>query len=154
MRAPFAALAIIAGFTAASPARAQLALDISTVDPLTKLTADKWVQLATRLINPANVVGKDLVFMINATGEPLNAVTCGGYQLVGAAPYITKNGTIAAPATLPAWEVTAVPTEGFNTYCRKGVEATGRVSTYHGNLNAAYKSFSNSTFVVFAQPKN
>lgn len=141
-------LAMTCGF-AAPAALAQLNIEVSNVDPLTKLTPEKWAQLATRIVNPATVVGKDAVFMVNATGEPLHAVMCGKYQLVGSSPYVTKDETLSAPAELPAWEVTAVPTKGFNTYCKTGVDAVGRTGTYHGTLNGADHSFQNSTFVVF-----
>lgn len=145
--AAFAALIAI-------PAQAQLALDISTVDPLTKLPADKWVQLATRIVNPAPIVGKDSVYVVNATGEDLSSVTCRGYFLVGMSPYITGNKTTNAPSTLPKWTVALVPTEGFNTYCTKGVEATGIVANYYGAPNASDRSLGNSTFIVFMKPNN
>ena len=153
MRAPLAALTL-AALMAVPPARAQLALDISTVDPLTKLPADKWVQLATRIVNPAPIVGKDSVYVVNATGEDLSSVTCRGYFLVGMSPYITGNRTTNAPSTLPKWTVALVPTEGFNTYCTKGVEATGIVANYHGTPNAADRSLGNSTFIVFMKPND
>lgn len=140
----------LASLLAAVPVQAQgIDIDISTVDPLTKLPAEKWVQLAVRLINPAPIVGKDAVYMANATGEDLNSVTCRGYFLVGAKPYITSNITSNAPASLPKWSVTLVPTESFDTYCKSGVEAVGAVAHYRGTLNASDKSFTGSTFVVF-----
>lgn len=155
MRTALLALAaVVSGLSFSAPAQAQLALDITTVDPLTKLPADKWVQLATRIVNPAPIVGKDAVYVVNATGEDLSSVTCRGYFLVGMSPYITGNKTTNAPATLPKWTVSLVPTEGFNTYCKGGVEATGIVANYHGMPNAGDKSLANSTFIVFAQPKS
>lgn len=132
---------------ASSTAHAQLNLQMNTNDPLTGLSGEKWVALATRIVNPAPLIGKDSVYIVNATGEALLAVTCKGYQLVGSKPYITKNETTAAPSTLPAWTVTLVPTEGFNTYCPSGVEAQGNIASYHGNVNAG--SFQNATFVIF-----
>ena len=146
MRKVLLCIAAAAAFASGS-AQAQLNLQINTNDPLTGLTADKWVALATRIVNPAPLIGKDSVYVVNATGEVLLAVTCKGYQLVGSKPYITKNETTAAPGSLPPWTVTLVPTEGFNAYCPAGVDAQGNIASYHGTVNAG--NFQNSTFVIF-----
>lgn len=130
-------------------ANAQLNIEIATVDPLTKLSADKWLQLATRIVNPSPLVGKDAIYMVNATGEDLNSVTCKGYFLVGPKPYITSNKTTNAPISLPKWTVTLVPTESFDTYCKAGVDANGSFGNYHGTLNSADHTFGAATFVVF-----
>lgn len=150
MRKTILAALASAGLLVSAAAVAQgLDLDISTVDPLTKLPAEKWVQLVVRVVNPSPIVGKDSVYMVNATGEDLTSVTCRKYTLVGSNPYVTGEATTNAPAILPKWSVTLVPTKGFDTYCKSGVEATGAVATYHGNLNSADKSFTSATFVVF-----
>ena len=140
---------------AVSPqAHAQLTLTIDTADPLTHLPPDQWIQLVTRVVNAKPLIGKASVYMVNATGEELGSVTCGSYQLVGAKPYITNNRTTNAPATLPAWTITLVPSEGFNTYCRTGVDALGTVANYHGSLNASNHTFNDSTFVIFQKPSS
>ena len=141
-------LGAVVSLPAAAP-RAQLSIEVSTVDPLTKLAPDKWVYLVTHVVNAAPLSGKESVYAVNATGEVLQAVTCRGYFLVGQKPYITSNKTTAAPATLPPWTVTLVPAEGFDTYCKAGVDAQGAVDSYHGTLNAADRTFGNSTFVIF-----
>jgi hypothetical protein len=135
-----------------SSADAQLNIEISTVDPLTKLPPDKWVYLMTHAINAAPLIGKEAVYAVNATGETLQAVTCRGYYLVGPKPYITNNKTTAAPPSLPPWTVTLVPADGFNSYCTAGVEAQGAASSYHGTLNSADRTFDSSTFVIFQKP--
>ena len=157
MRKTLFTILSLAGFMAAtalpvSSAHAQLTLDISTADPLTKLPADKWVYLATHLVNANPIVGKDSVYMVNATGEDLTSVTCHGYFLVGPKPYITSNDTTNVPAMLPKWTVSLVPSKSFNDYCKAGVDANGTVANYHGTLNAADHTFSSSTFVVFMKP--
>jgi hypothetical protein len=106
----------------------------------------------THFVNANPLLGKDAVYVLNATGEQLPLVTCGSYQLVGPKPYITNNRTTAAPAFLPPWTATLVPTETFNTYCKSGVNAQGAVASYHGRLNAADHSFANTTFIIFAKP--
>jgi hypothetical protein len=132
-----------------APAKAQLNIEISTVDPLTKLPTDKWVYLMTHAIYAANLIGENSVFVVNATGEDLIAVTCRGYTLVGSKPYVTNDKTVAAPASVPKWTVAIMPTKGFDTYCEKGVDGASNSGTYHAVLNAADKSFGNSTFVIF-----
>ena len=88
------------------------------------------------------------MYVLNATGEQLLSVTCRGYYLVGPKPYITDNATTTAPLSLPPWTVTLLPTQGFNTYCGKGVDAQGATgSTYHATVNAP--SFRDATFVTF-----
>ena len=149
-RSVTAALAICT--VATSVSAQEVKLDTNIIDPRTHLSAEKWINLATHILNATPLVGKDSVYMVNATGETLVTVVCRGYQLVGPKPYITSNRTTQTPSNLPAWTVTLIPTEGFNTYCKDGVDAQGAVDLYHGAPNSADKSFSNSTFVIF-RPK-
>jgi len=136
-----------------SSARTQgLNIEISDVEPITKLPPEKWIYLITHMINADPIIGKSSVYAINATGEDLSSVVCRGYFLVGTKPYITNNATTNAPASLPKWKATLIPTEGFNTYCKNGVDATGATSSYHGRLTAADQSFSESSFVIFWKP--
>jgi len=147
-----AALIGMAELTIPSPAHAQLNIEVNTVDPLTKLPPDKWIYLMTHAVNAANLIGENSVYVVNATGETIQAVTCRGYYLVGPKPYITNNKTVAAPSNLPPWTVTIIPSEGFDTYCTAGVDGHGTSNSYHGTLNAADHSFGLSTFVVFWKP--
>jgi hypothetical protein len=74
-----------------APAHAQ-GLNIGATDgandPLTGLPPADWIKLATNLVNGKSVVGKPLIFMVNATGKELSTVTCDGkWTLVGPKPY-------------------------------------------------------------------
>lgn len=121
----------------------------SAVDPLTKLPPDQWITLATSLINGKAVVGKPMVYMINATGQELNSVICDNeWQLVGPKPYIKD-----APGNLPAWKVTVVPTKGFDGYCRTAIVAQSDSGvTYKATLVSADGSFTNASFITFLKP--
>lgn len=153
MKNPFLLATLAASLLLGSPpARAQLDIAVSTVDPLTKLPPEKWIYLATHIVNASPIVGKDSVYAVNATGETLAAVTCRGYFLAGPSPYITNNKTTAAPASLPAWSVTLIPSESFDAYCKAGVDAQGTGAVYHGVLNSADHTFGAATFVVFWKP--
>ena len=148
----FAVLALAGLVSIVAPmgrAHAQLNIDTSVLEPMTKLPPEKWVFMMTKFVNATNVIGKDAVYMVNATGEDIATVTCGDYQLVGPKPYITNNKNLSAPVSLPKWTVTVVPSETFNTYCKNGVDGTSNAGRYHGTLNAADHTFVNSTFVVF-----
>jgi hypothetical protein len=148
MRKVLLATAILASGVGA--AHAQLNIQVApSVDPITKLAAPDWIYMMTHEVNAANLIGENSVYMLNATGEALSSVMCRGYQLVGPKPYITNDATLAAPSILPAWTATAVPTKTFNEYCKAGVDGQGAVNIYHGNPNAADKSFQNSTWVIF-----
>jgi len=142
-------MALIGITFGAATANAQLDIQISNVDPLTKLDASKWIYLMTHAVNAANLIGKDSVYVVNATGEDLSSITCRGYFLAGPKPYITNDDAMSAPSIIPKWTVTIMPTKGFNDYCKAGVDATGAAGTFHGTLNSADHSFENSTFVIF-----
>lgn len=140
-------------FPGVTPAPAQgldLSTVASTVDPLTKLPPDKWVTLATNLINGKAVVGRPEVFMINATGQELNSVICDGrWQLVGPKPYIE-----GAPGNLPAWRVTLVPTKGFDGYCKKDIIGQSDNGVlYKATLVSVDGTFTNATFITFRLPQ-
>lgn len=125
-------------------AHAQLNIKVNTNDPLTGLPPDQWIILMTTEVNAKPIIGKEEVYMLNATGSEL-VVNCGKWQLVGSAPYIKGN-----PTSLPPFSATHVPTVGFDGYCKDGVKAissTGR--TYTGQLNSLDGSFTNSTFIIF-----
>lgn len=141
--------AFVAVGSVPTPARAQLNIEVSNLEPITKLTAEKWVYLVTHIVNASNLIGKDAVYMVNATGEDIATVVCRGYQLVGPKPSITSNRTANAPLALPKWSVMLVPTETFNDYCTKGIQGTSNAGTYPGILNAPDKTFQSSTFVYF-----
>jgi hypothetical protein len=147
-----ATAAIAFGVGVAHAQGLSLSIPATNIDPLTKLPAAQWIYMMTHEVNASNNVGKDSVFMLNATGETLSQVTCRGYVLVGPKPYISSNDTISAPVSLPAWTATAVPTEGFNKYCKDGVDAQGIINSYHGNLSAADHTFENSEWVIFKDP--
>ena len=149
MRKIFSAFALCAGLLIQPVQAQQIDVEINTSDPTTKLPAEKWIQLVAKIIDAAPILGKDSVYMMNATGEDLMSVTCRGYFLVGTKPYITDNETTNAPVSLPKWKVTLVPTKSFNKYCKDGVDASGTIASYHGTLNSPDKSFANSTFVIF-----
>lgn len=138
--------------TVAPAAHAQLNLEISNVDPLTKLSAEKWAYLVTHVVNATPLLGKDSVYAINATGEDVNVVVCRGYQLVGPKPYITNNKTTNAPSMLPKWTVTLIPTESFNDYCKNGVDGNSNAGSYHAVITSSDKTFANATFITFMKP--
>ena len=146
-------LASLAAIGIAAPALSQ-GLDLSTVssavDPLTKLPPDQWVKLATNLINGKAVVGRPEVFMVNATGQELSAITCDGkWQLVGPKPYIA-----GAPGLLPAWKVTVVPTEGFDNYCKSSIIGQSDAGVlYKATLVSVDGTFTNATFITFRLPQ-
>jgi hypothetical protein len=143
MRNPLTLAAI--ALTIAIPAAAELHIQVNTTDPLTGLPPDQWIVLMTTEVNARPLIGKEEVFMLNATGTDLVA-NCGKWSLVGSHPYIDGN-----PTVLPPFSVTHVPTKGFDGYCKdgvKGLSPTG--AAYNGRLNAADGSFTNSTFVIFS----
>ena len=129
-----------------SSAQAQLNIKVNTNDPLTGLPPEQWIILMTTEVNARPIIGKEAVYMLNATGIEM-VVNCGKWTLVGNSPYIKGN-----PASLPPFSVTYVDTEGFDGYCKdgvKGLSTTG--SVYNGRLNSADGSFTNSTFIIFSE---
>lgn len=138
-----AAAVILCGIGSAS---AQLNIKTSANDPLTGLPVDQWTYLITHAVNGAAVVGKPEVFMVNPTNESLT-VNCGKWILVGGKPYIDGN-----PAVLPPWTVTIVGTQGFDGYCKDGVDALSSSGlSYHGALISPDGTFSNTTFIVLGK---
>ena len=140
-RLTLTALALLA----AAPASAELAIHVNNNDPLTGLPPDQWIVMMTTEVNARPLIGKEDVYMLNATGTEL-VVNCGKWTLVGNKPYIEGN-----PNVLPPFSATYVATNGFDGYCKdgvKGLSPTGAV--YTGALNAADGSFTNSTFIVFS----
>ena len=130
----------------AGAAHAQLHTNSNTADPLTGLPVDQWTYLMTHAVNGAAVVGKPEVFMVNPTGESLT-VNCGKWVLVGGKPYIEGN-----PTVLPPWSVTVVGTQGFDGYCKDGVNALSSSGlAYHGALVSPDGTFSNATFIVLSK---
>lgn len=156
MKRVFSLVLAMAAISVVAPAesRAQ-GLNLSAVqtanDPLTGLSPDQWVKLATNLVNGKAVVGKPEIFMINATGKELSAVTCDSkWQLVGPNPYVKS-----APGSLPTWKVTLVPTEGFDGYCKISIVAQSDDGTlYKANLVSTDGTFTNATFLTFRLPQN
>lgn len=143
-----AAVAAI-GLVGVHNANAQLKMNpTSANEPLTGLSPEQWVYLAEHLVNGKPVIGKPLVYMVNASGEELASVVCDRWVLVGNKPYIEGN-----PASLPAWQVTLVGTEGFDGYCKDGVTAqTATGNIYKGTLNSPDHTFGNATFIIFRTP--
>lgn len=138
-------LTATAMLVAASAAHAQLNIKVNTNDPLTGLPPDQWIVLMTTEVNAKPIIGKEEVFMLNATGTEL-VVNCGKWSLVGNQPYIKGN-----PSSLPPFSVTHVPTTDFDGYCKEGVKAMSPTgAAYIGRLNSADGSFTNSTFVTFS----
>jgi hypothetical protein len=129
-------------------ASAQLNLNAvqSAKDPLTGLGPEQWVQMATEVVNGLSVVGKPEVFMLNATGRAISNVVCDGkWQLVGTKPYIG-----GAPASLPAWKVTLVPTKGFDGHCKQSIVGQSDNGTvYKASLVSSDGTFMNATFITF-----
>ena len=126
-------------------AHAQLNLSVSTKEPVTGLGSDTWASLAKGVVDATGLIGKDEVFLVNATPYDL-VVNCDKWVLVGANPYITDN-----PHSLRPWKVTEIETKGFDGYCKNGLFAmAGNGDTYKGTLNAADGTFSNSTFITFS----
>jgi hypothetical protein len=97
-------------------------------------------------MNGKSIVGKPEIFVINATGQELNAVVCDGkWQLVGPKPYIKD-----APNSLPAWKITLVPTEGFDGYCKQAIVAQSDTGvTYKATLVSVDGTFTNASYLVF-----
>jgi hypothetical protein len=130
------------------PAKAQINLGAgdSKVDPVTQLPPEQWAQLATKIMNGKSIVGKPEIFVINATGVELSAVTCDGkWQLVGPKPYIED-----APNSLPAWKITLVPTKGFDGYCKTAILAqSDNGALYKAALVSVDGTFTNAAFLVF-----
>jgi hypothetical protein len=122
----------------------------SAVDPLTGLKPDDWAKLAINVINGKAVIGKPFIYMINATGKELIAVTCDGkWQLVGPKPYIKD-----APGNLPAWKVTIAPTDGFDGYCKTAIIAQDDSGTlYKATLVSVDGSFTNASSITFKNPQ-
>ena len=130
------------------PANAQLDIQVSNVDPLTKLPPDKWIYLSTHMVNGASVIGRPEVFLVNATGQSLISISCDGkWQLVGNNVDSHVRGNVAQ---VPAWSVTLVHTESFDGYCKVGLDAqSADGQIYHGALISPDKTFSNATFITF-----
>jgi hypothetical protein len=122
------------------------AVSASTVDPVTHLAPAQWIKVAQGIINGKAVVGKPEVFMINATGVELNSVICDGrWQLVGSKPYIE-----GAPASLPAWKVTIVPTVGFDGYCKTSIKGqSDNGDLFKADLVSSDGTFTNAVYLVF-----
>ena len=140
------AAAVVASLMTAEcrSACAQLAIAIDTKDPLTKLSSDQWAYMMAREVNGASVLGRPEVIMLNATPDPLT-VYCGRWTLVGPQPYDKQN-----PNVLPPWTASLVHTDGFDGYCKSGVDAhTPSGESITGNLTSNDGSFSNATFITF-----
>ena len=114
-------LAAAAVLAITTQANAQLNIQQHNTDPLTGLPPAQWITLATHLVNGGAVIGRSEVYLINATGQDISAVTCDGkWQLVGTKVYKSVQGN---PSVLPAWKVTLIHTEDFDGYCKSGVIA-------------------------------
>ena len=122
----------------------------SAADPLTGLGPDQWRTLAVNIINGRAVIGKPFIYMINASGKDLIAVTCDGkWQLVGPKPF-NKD----APNTLPQWKVTLVPTTGFDGYCKNGIVGqSDDGSLYPATLVSVDGTFINASSITFQNSK-
>jgi hypothetical protein len=148
----FALMLMAVGSFGSPPAHAQLDLSTvaSAVDPITKLPGDKWVTLATSIMNGKAVVGRPEIFVINATGQELSAVICDGkWQLVGPKPYLKE-----APNSLPAWKITLVPTLGFDGYCKSAIIGQSDNGTlYKATLVSVDGTFTNAAFITFRLPQ-
>ena len=143
-----AAVAFFLTFAPSAPAQAQLDLStvVSTVDPVTKLPGDKWIQLATALVDGSSVIGRPEVFVLNATGQELITVVCDRrYALVGPKPAVEGN-----PTRIRAWKAVVIGTKGYDGYCKDGLVAQSETGTaYKGSLVTSDGTFTNATFVIF-----
>jgi hypothetical protein len=140
-----AAVLLCTPIVLSSSAHAQLKLTVNQNEPITGLDSATWAEMMTRFVNAKPLIGKDNVYIVNATPYEVPQLTCGRWTLVGNKPYITDN-----PTTLPAWSVTEISTKGFDGYCKEGVFGQSAMgTTLRGALSAADGSFTNSTFIIF-----
>jgi hypothetical protein len=142
--------AMVAGLLVASVAYAQkidLSKTESTEDPITHLKSVDWVRLMTSEINGRTIIGKPYIYIVNATGRELVSLTCDGkWQLTGPTPYKSVGSN---PASLPAWRVTLISTEGFDGYCTKSLVAVSDTSeAFPTKLVSPDNTFKNATFVT------
>jgi hypothetical protein len=144
MRKILLAAGLLCGLLATAQAQ-QVQMKTNLNDPVTGLEAETWATMARKIIDAKSIVGKPLVYMVNATSDELT-VNCDRWELVGSKPYIKGNPNLLRP-----FSVTLVAVDGFDGYCKNGVVAqtvTGEL--YQGSLNAPDQSFSNSTFITFS----
>jgi hypothetical protein len=131
----------------ASAQKIDLSGTLSAEDPITHLKPVDWVRLMVAEINTKTVVGKPLIYIVNATGRELISLTCDGrWQLAGPAPYKSVKDN---PASLPAWRVTLISTEGFDGYCTKALVATSDGGeAFPTKLVSPDGSFRNATVIT------
>jgi len=129
---------------------AQLDITTDNRDPLTKLSADKWVYVMTHEINGTVLLGKPEVYMLNPNSESLT-ISCDKWQLVGPTPYKSVSNN---PHEIPAWKMTQISTDGFDGYCKNGVVGmSSSGARFVGSLVSVDGTFSNATFITMLPVK-
>lgn len=128
----------VAGAVSAQPAASQ--------QDRPQLTAAQWEYVMKHSVNAKPIIGKPVVYFLNATGEEIDSVVCDAkWTLIGPQPYNHE-----APGSLPAWSATYVDVHGFDGWCKSSLLATTATGdVYKVSLSGA--DFSGSTFLTISE---